>query len=61
MAYILFQFLKFCILRRPNSAALSIWLLPVLLLFTLFINMFFILYKASHTVLSTSSTTALAS
>ena len=33
------------VLRRPNSSSIALWLLPVLVLVTIFINIFFILQQ----------------
>lgn len=50
MAYLLFMALKYGILRRKDSTSWSIWLLPLLLFITVFINVFFILYKGASKV-----------
>eukprot|EP00878_Enallax_costatus_P032942 GHUV01036296.1.p1 GENE.GHUV01036296.1~~GHUV01036296.1.p1 ORF type:complete len:434 (+),score=58.06 GHUV01036296.1:211-1512(+) len=42
---ILFLIVRTFVLRRANSTKIAFWVLPVLLLFTFFINLFFILTK----------------
>lgn len=48
MSYILYTLLRLFVLRGPGSPRKAIWCLPFLLLITLFVNMFFILFKASR-------------
>lgn len=45
MSYILYTLLRLCVLRGEGSYKRAIWCLPILLFVTLFVNMFFILYK----------------
>ncbi|GIL67093.1 hypothetical protein Vafri_20536 [Volvox africanus] len=47
-AAFLFLLVRSAILRRAMSLELAIWSLPVLVLFTVFINLFFVLYKGSE-------------
>lgn len=46
-SYLLFILLRVSVLRGTNTATRAIWCLPVLLLVTLFVNLFFILTKVS--------------
>lgn len=46
MSYLLYALLRSVVLRGPSAPRKAIWCLPILLLITLFVNMFFILYKA---------------
>eukprot|EP00775_Hariotina_reticulata_P006951 gene6951-7167_t len=59
MAYLLFTLLRVLVLRGPNAPKKSIWCLPVLLLITLFVNMFFILYKGAKNIVKLPITTSL--
>ena len=43
MAYILFWVLRLLVLRSKHSAMRSIYVLPILLFITIFVNLFFIL------------------
>ena len=43
MAYALFWVLRVLVLRSKNSAVRSIYVLPILLFVTIFVNLFFIL------------------
>jgi hypothetical protein len=47
ITYLLFLLLRVLVLRGKNAPTKSIWCLPALLLFTLFVNIFFILYKVT--------------
>lgn len=40
---VLFLIIRTAVLRRVNSTKIAFWVLPLLLLFTFFINLFFIL------------------
>ncbi|GFR46424.1 hypothetical protein Agub_g7931 [Astrephomene gubernaculifera] len=44
----LFLLVRTAILRRENSLQLALWSLPLLVLVTVFINLFFVLYKGSE-------------
>lgn len=56
MAYCLFMALKYGILRRKDSTKWAIYLLPLLLFITFFINIFFILFKGAKNVFKASAT-----
>jgi sodium-dependent phosphate transporter len=45
LSYLLYLVLRICVLRGEGSYKKAIFCLPVLLFITLFVNMFFILYK----------------
>jgi sodium-dependent phosphate transporter len=45
MSYVLYWILRLAVLRGDGSYRRAIWCLPILLFVTLFVNMFFILYK----------------
>jgi phosphate/sulfate permease len=45
LSSIIFILNRWCILRRSNSTIKAIWSLPILLFFTLFINIMFVLAK----------------
>jgi sodium-dependent phosphate transporter len=45
MSFILFSLLRALVLRGPKAPTKAIWCLPILLLITLFVNLFFILFK----------------
>jgi sodium-dependent phosphate transporter len=45
MSYLLFLLLRVAVLRGPTAPSKAIWCLPILLLITVFVNLFFILYK----------------
>lgn len=47
MAYVLYMILRLAVLRGAASYKKAIWCLPILLFVTLFVNMFFILYKVT--------------
>ncbi|KAF8059159.1 PHO89 [Scenedesmus sp. PABB004] len=59
MSYILYTILRLGVLRGPNSPRKAIWCLPLLLLITLFVNMFFILYKGAKNIVKLDITTAI--
>lgn len=64
MSYLLYTLLRLAVLRGPSSYKKAVWCLPILLFATLFVNMFFILYKVrqakeSHGVCASSRTTSL--
>lgn len=48
LAYLLYLVLRLAVLRGENSYKKAIFCLPVLLFITLFVNMFFILYKVGR-------------
>ncbi len=43
---ILFLLVRTLVLRRANSTKIAFWVLPVLMIFTFFINLFFILVSS---------------
>jgi sodium-dependent phosphate transporter len=45
MSFLLYWVLRLAVLRGEGSYKKAIWCLPILLFVTLFVNMFFILYK----------------
>ena len=45
IAAVLFLLNRHLVLRRPNSVQLAFWVLPILVGLTVFINLFFVLYK----------------
>lgn len=45
MSYVLYTILRVLVLRGESSYKKAIFCLPILLFVTLFVNMFFILYK----------------
>ena len=49
LSFALFALLRALVLRGPTAPTKAIWCLPVLLLITLFVNLFFILTKVSAT------------
>ncbi|GLC54682.1 hypothetical protein PLESTB_000895000 [Pleodorina starrii] len=55
---VLFVIVRSAILRRARSLDLAIWCLPVLVLFTVFINLFFVLYTGAGARLTWDSNRA---
>jgi phosphate/sulfate permease len=45
---VLFLIIRTFVLRRVNSTKIAFWVLPVLMVLTFFINLFFILVSALH-------------
>jgi hypothetical protein len=52
MSFLLYWVLRLAVLRGEGSYKRAIWCLPILLFVTLFVNMFFILYKVRQGRLS---------
>lgn len=52
---VLFLIIRTAVLRRVNSTKIAFWVLPLLLLFTFFINLFFILTKGVKNYVSISA------
>jgi solute carrier family 20 (sodium-dependent phosphate transporter) len=48
----LFLIIRTLVLRRKNSTSIAFWVLPVLMLFTFFVNLFFILTKGVRSIVS---------
>jgi hypothetical protein len=44
---VLFLLVRTLVLRRPNSTKIAFWVLPILMILTFFINLFFILVSAA--------------
>lgn len=40
-----FVIIRTCVLRRQNSTNISFWVLPLLLVFTIWVNLFFVLVR----------------
>uniref|UniRef100_A0A383WA46 Phosphate transporter n=1 Tax=Tetradesmus obliquus TaxID=3088 RepID=A0A383WA46_TETOB len=59
MSYLLYTLLRLCVLRGDNSPRKAIWCLPILLLITMFVNLFFILYKGAKNIAKIEIGTAL--
>eukprot|EP00198_Chlamydomonas_reinhardtii_P005535 XP_001694871.1 sodium/phosphate symporter [Chlamydomonas reinhardtii] len=49
-AGILYFFNRLIVLRRQNSTTLAIWVFPLLVFLTVFINLFFVIYKGASKV-----------
>lgn len=58
MSYTLYTILRFAVLRGTGSYRKAIWTLPILLFVTLFVNMFFILYKGVRNIVKIPIETA---
>lgn len=57
LSYSLFHVLKFAVLTRKNSDKLAIWILPVLVFITFFVNLIYILSKGLSKVIKLPITT----
>ena len=49
-AGVLYFFNRLIVLRRQNSTTLAIWVFPLLVFLTVFINLFFVIYKGASKV-----------
>lgn len=57
LAFCLFHLLRLLVLTRKNSATLAIWVLPVLVFITIFVNLVFVLSKGLSKVVKLPITT----
>lgn len=55
---VLFLIIRTLVLRQANSTKIAFWVLPILMLFTFFINLFFILTKGVKSIVSIKPTDA---